>query len=129
VQPYHAGVPIRVLLLAEKERALVDAVDDPITRWLASGESQQRGEHVRDVHHFIAFDSRLDSAGPTDQERRADAAFRRAEIRSVEKAACSSSDQVILGSVVAAVNNYGIVGNPEFVELVEQHAEVVVEHQ
>src|SRR5262249_20466391 len=33
VQPYHAGVPIRALLLAEKEWTLVDTVDDPVVRW------------------------------------------------------------------------------------------------
>ena len=36
---------------------------------------------------------------------------------------------MILGAVIAAVDNDGVVGNPELVELVEQHAEVVVEHQ
>ena len=37
--------------------------------------------------------------------------------------------QVILGSVVAAKHDDGVVGDAEFVELVEQHAEVVVQHQ
>ena len=36
---------------------------------------------------------------------------------------------MILGAIVAAVDNNGVVGDPELVELVEQHAEVVVEHQ
>src|SRR5215510_3177189 len=129
VQPDHAGISVRGLLLAEKERTLVDAVDDPITRRLASSESQQSGEHISYVNHLIALGSWLDSARPADQERRANASFRRTKVRAIEETARSPPGQVILGSVIAAVNNDGIVGNPEVVELIEQHAEVMVEHQ
>jgi hypothetical protein len=108
---------------------LVDAIDDPITRWLAPSESQQSGEHIRYVNHLIALGSRLDSARPADQERRANATFRRTKIRTIEKTARSPANQVILGPVIAAVNNDGIAGNSKLVELVEQDAEVMVEHQ
>src|SRR5207245_2961125 len=73
--------------------------------------------------------SRLDSARPADQERRANAAFRRAEVRPIEKTSRSPPSQVILGSVIAAINNDGIVGNSKLINLIEQHAEVMVEHQ
>ena len=36
---------------------------------------------------------------------------------------------MILGAVIAAVDDDGVVGNAELVELIEQDAEVVVEHQ
>src|SRR4029450_5578694 len=85
VEPDHAGVPVRGLVFAEKTRTLVHAVDDPVARWLASGKSQQRGEHIGYVNHLIAFGSRLDSAMPAHQERRGDAAFRGTEIRRTAK--------------------------------------------
>src|SRR6516165_9694696 len=129
VEPDHARVAVRSLLLAEKERTLVDAVDDAVARRLAAGEPQQRGEHVRYVNHLVALGPRLDAARPTHQQRRANAALRRTEIRAIEKAAGSPPHQVIFGAVIAAVNNDSVVGNPQLVELVEQHTEVVVEHQ
>ena len=36
---------------------------------------------------------------------------------------------MILGAIVAAHDNDGVVGDAELVELIEQHAEIVVEHQ
>ena len=36
---------------------------------------------------------------------------------------------MILGAVVAAHHDDGVVGHAEFVELVEQHAEIVIQHQ
>src|SRR5262245_56887477 len=129
IEPDYAGVSVRGLLLAKKEWTLVDAVDDPIARRLASSEPQQSGEHIRDVNHLIALGSGLDSARPADQERRANASFRRTKIRAIKKTSRPPASQVVLGAVVAAVNNDGIVGNPKLVELIEQHAEVMVEHQ
>ena len=66
---------------------------------------------------------------PADQERRADAAFGRAEIGAVEEAAGAAAGEVILGAVVAAQDHDGVVADAELVGLVDQHAEVVVEHQ
>src|SRR5262245_4476008 len=40
VEPHHAILSVRVLLLAEKEWALILAVDDPVARRIASGKSQ-----------------------------------------------------------------------------------------
>ncbi len=81
------------------------------------------------MNHLVALGPRLDAARPTHQQRRANAAFRGTEIRAIEKAAGSAPHQVILGTIVAAVDNDGVVGDPELVELVEQHAEIVIEHQ
>ena len=67
--------------------------------------------------------------GQRIRQRRADAAFGRREIRTVEEAAGAAAGEMILGAVVAAHHHDGVVGNAEFVELVEQHAEVMVEHQ
>src|SRR5712671_331423 len=129
IEPDHAVIAVRVFLFAEREGALVDAVDDPILRGLAPGEAQKRGEHIGDMKHLVAFGPRLDLARPANEEWRANAAFCRTEIRAVEESAGSASDQVVLGAVVAAHDDNCIVGNSKFIELVEQHTEVVVEHQ
>src|SRR5262249_58754359 len=107
----------------------VGAGGDAVTWRVESSESEQSGEHMCYVNHLIALGSWLDSARPADQERRANASFRRTKVRAIEETARSPPGQVILGSVIAAVNNDGIVGNPKLVELIEQHAEVMVEHQ
>ena len=112
-----------------KNGALVDAVDQAVGRRLAAGEAQQRREHVGDMDHFVALGARLDVVRPADQARRADAAFGRTEVRAVEEAAGAAAGEMILGAVVAAHHHDGVVGDAELVELVEQHAEVVVEHQ
>src|SRR6266852_6330087 len=101
LEPDHAGFSVGLFLLAQKEWALVYAVDQPISRRLAPDESQQSGEHIGYVNHLIALGSWLDSAGPADQERRANASFRRAEIRAVKKTTRSPPSQVILGAVIA----------------------------
>src|SRR6516165_1108201 len=62
VEPDHARVAVRALLLAEKERTLIGPVDDAVARRLAAGESQQRGEHVRHVNHLVALGPRLGPA-------------------------------------------------------------------
>src|ERR1700730_8146428 len=41
VEPDHAGIPVRGLLLAEKEWSLIDPVDDAVARRLAADKSQQ----------------------------------------------------------------------------------------
>src|SRR5258708_12246883 len=128
VKPDDAGIAVRGLLLAKKKWPLVCAVDDPITRWFGTGESQQRGEYIGDVNHLIALGSRLDAAGPADQKRRANAAFRRAEIRAVKKTSRPPAGQVILGAVVAAIDNDGIVGPSTLLDLRAPHPHTTLDH-
>src|SRR3974390_2126364 len=111
IEPDHAGIAVGGLLPAQKERALIRTVDDPVIRRRASDKSQQRGEHVGDVHHLVALYPRLDAAGPADQQRGANAAFRRAEIRAVKETARSPAGQMILGALDAAIDDDGLLGD------------------
>src|SRR5581483_7382208 len=71
----------------------------------------------------------LDLAGPADEERRADAAFGGGEVRTVEEAAGAATREMILGAVIAAEDDDGVLADAELIDLVEQHAEIVIEHQ
>src|SRR5258705_13962656 len=68
-------------------------------------------------------------AGPAYEARRANTAFRRTEIRAIEETSGAPSCQVIFGPIVTTHDDDSVVGDPELVELVNQHAKVVVEHQ
>src|SRR5579859_4377115 len=102
LEPDHAGLAAGLLMLAKEEPGLILAVDQPVLRRLATDELEQRGEHVGDMHHLVAFDPCRDVSRPSDQERRADAAFGRGEVGAVEEAAGAAAGEMIFGAIVAA---------------------------
>ena len=63
-----------MLLLAEQEVALVEAVDGPVLRYLHTGDRGQGGEHVVDRKHLVAL-AGGDVARPLDHARGSDRAL------------------------------------------------------
>src|SRR5262249_21246246 len=79
VQPDHATLPIGSLS-AREEVPLVNAVDDSVTRRFASHPAEEGREHVGDMDHLVAL-SGWHLARPSNETRRSDAPFSRAEVR------------------------------------------------
>jgi hypothetical protein len=83
----------------------------------------------RDVDDLVTDPSGGDVSGPANQTRRPQRAFHASEIGPVPVSGGPSPGQRVLGAVVAGEDDDRVVGDVEFVEQVEQGAEIGVHFQ
>ena len=91
-----------------------------------AGGGQQRGQHVFVREDVVEDGAGLDDAGPADGARHAVAAFPVAVLLAAEGRRAAVGPGELLRAVVGGIHDDGVVFEAEFLELVEQLADVRV---
>ena len=119
---------------AEPDVADVLAIGLEVGRQGDAGELAEGGEEIDGAGDAGAVDAASgDLAGPADEAERADAAFVHGAFAGAERAGAAGTgvggigDAVVFGAVVAGEEEEGVLGELEFVEAVEQAADLGVE--
>ena len=95
---------------------------------LAAVGCGQQGQHpVGMGHHVVDDRAGFDVAGPTHQLRDAEAALRGQAFFTLEGMIAALRPGELLGAVVRGPDDDGVVGDLQFVELVEQYTRHIVE--
>ena len=119
---------------AQPEGRTVFAVGHKVGRDFHAGQRGDGGQEIDAADDRVFFDaSGGDFARPAHEAEGADAAFVHAALTGAERAGAADAgvggvtDAVVFGSVVAGEEDERIVGQPEFVEGIEQAADLGVQ--
>ena len=80
---------------------------------------QQRRQHVLVADDAVQHRARLDLAGPAHEARNAPSAFPVRVLLAAERRVGAIGPGVVLGAVVGGIHDDGVVGDAQFIELVE----------
>ena len=91
-----------------------------------AGRGEERRQPVVMLHYLVGDRARLDSPGPPDHFGNAKRAFPVAGLFAAERRGGAVGPTVGVRAVVGAVDDDGVVGDAEFVEEIEQLADIAV---